>query len=384
VNPLSICIVSQQYKSVISGIGLHTRNLISGLIKDGHRVLLVTQRTQLFDDPDCPVEIVTVPAAFFQNSQARWIGLSWSFAKRLRELLAREYFDLIHFTDARESLWFKGHPTVIGNVNDYYAAELRPFRYYKRYYADARERWAYYHFLHRCERIAFRRLKALVANSHYTLEAIRRHYRLPAEKVFQCYKSINLDSFNQPRTPCKEGKLVLFAGGNMQRKGLGTLICAVPRIEKQFGKVTFCIVGADKNLNKLKKLAQKVGAADRFFFSGWLPNESLLKLYSQAHLFVMPSLAEAFGMVLLEAMASGIPVVATKVGGIPELVGGEENGLLVRPDSPDELADAVAAVLSNPGLSEKLSKNGRKRAEQFGIGAMLECTYGVYEAVLGR
>ncbi len=384
MKPLSLCIVSQQYKSVISGIGLHTRNLVSGLIKDGHRVILLTQENQGLEAPDKALTIVTVPAAFFQKSQARWLALSWSFAGMLRTLLSQEHFDIIHFTDARESLWFRRHPAVIGNVNDYYAAKVMPYSYYKRYYTDARERWAYYHFLHRCEKIAFQHLTALIANSRYTLETICRQYHLPAEKLFQCYKSINLDLFKQQPTPPTGGKSILFAGGNMQRKGLRTLIHAASKIEKEVGPVIFNIVGADRNLNTLKILAQEAGVADRFFFHGGLPNEALLSLFSRTHLFVMPSLVEAFGMVLLEAMATGIPVVTTKVGGIPELIGDEENGLLVSPDSPDEFADAVVAVLNSPTLHKKLAVNGRKRAAQFGLGAMMECTYGVYGAILDR
>jgi glycosyltransferase involved in cell wall biosynthesis len=381
----SICIVTQQYKSVISGVGLHARNLLTGLHRDGHCVTLLTQVTQHDDTTPVDVETLTVPVSFLQHSQARWIPLAWHFAHVLRQLDAKRHFDIVHFTDAREALLFAGyHQVVVGNVNDYYAAQLQPISYYRRYYADWQKRWLYYMSVHLCEHLTLRRLQALIANSDYTCMAIQRAYRLDRRRLFKCFKCIDLSLFDpSPRTDYS-GKVVLFAGGNMQRKGLRTLIRAAPRVLAVQPDVQFRVVGSDVNLPKMQALCWRLGVTDHFKFTGWMPNDELRRLHHQASIFVMPSLVEAFGVALLEAMASGTPVVATRVGGIPELVQHGENGWLVEPDDPEELAEAILAVLGDPDLAARLGRNGQCTAQLFGLEQMLACTYRVYESVLGK
>jgi glycosyltransferase involved in cell wall biosynthesis len=331
------------------------------------------------------VEVLTVPAAFMQGSQARWVSLAWNFARKLHQVNAARRFDIVHFTDAREALLFAGHhPAVVGNVNDYYAAQLRPLRYYRKYYADYHKRWPYYTFVNICERIGLRRLEAIIANSDYTRDVIQQVYRLDRRRLFKCFKCIDLSLFDGMSRTYDQGGLVLFAGGNMQRKGLEMLIRAAPRVLAVRPDVEFCVVGRDANLPKMQTLCTRLGVERCFEFRGWMPNDELLQLYRRAGVFVMPSLMEAFGVAFLEAMASGTPVVGTNVGGIPELVKHGENGLLVEPDDPTGLAEAILAVLGNPQLAARLARNGRSTAQRFGIEQMLACTYRVYEAVLGE
>ena len=134
----------------------------------------------------------------------------------------------------------------------------------------------------------------------------------------------------------------------------------------------------------MQALCSRLNIIDHFEFIGWMPNEELQELYRRASAFVMPSLVEAFGVVFLEAMACGTPVIGTQVGGIPELIRHGENGLLVSPDNPVELAMAILEVLGDQDLSARLSENGRITAQQFGIEPMLACTLQIYESVLGQ
>lgn len=381
---LSICIVTQQYRSVISGIGLHARNLLRGLYSDGHRITLLTQNGQQDNSIPDSVEVITVRGALLlQDSQARWIPLAWQFANKLRSIASQ--FDVVHFTDAREALWFAGaHPVTIGNINDFYAAQLQNPSYYRQHYDDAWARWLYYFFVHQCERLTLHRLSAIIANSEYTREAIRVAYRLPSQKLFKCFKCVDLDVYKTSKHSCRSTEeLILFVGGNMQRKGLQNLIKAAPLVVKRRPRVKFYIVGRDKNRPKMLQLCRELGVDAHFTFLGWLPNEQVRNLYLEASVFVMPSLSEAFGVALLEAMASGVPVVATRVGGIPELVEHGVNGLLVEPNDPDALAEALLAVLENADMAAHLGRQGRITAQRFGIEQMLKCTYKVYESALG-
>jgi glycosyltransferase involved in cell wall biosynthesis len=381
----SICVVTQQYSSVVSGIGLHARNLVTGLRREGHRVTVLTQITQRSDSALDEVEVLTVPEASMQSTQARWVSLARSFSRELRRQGAAERFDVVHFTDARESLLFGGrHPAVVGNVNDYYAAQVRSPRYYRRWYADYWKRWPYYLFVHACERIGFRRLGAVIANSEYTRDVVQQAYGLDGRRLFKCFKCIDLSSFDDQQSSRRSDGLVLFVGGNMQRKGLEVLVRAAPLVLAARPDVRFQVVGSDDNVPRMRALCSALGVEDRFQFTGWMPNEELQRLYRMATVFVMPSLMEAFGVSFLESMASGTPVVGTQVGGVPELIQHGVNGLLVEVGSPIPLAEAVVAILTDPALAERLGRNGRRTAARFGVQQMLSCTCSVYEQLLGE
>ena len=382
---ISVCIVTQQYKSIISGIGLHTRFLLSGLCHAGHRVTLLTQVNQ-YSSEKIPenVEVFTVPKAFWQGSQARWIPLAWYFARKLKQIDAVNRFDIVHFTDAREAFWFAGsHPAVVGNVNDYYAAHLQPLSYYRRYYYDANVRWLYYLFVHQCEQRVLPRLGAIIANSEYTRVAIQQAYKVDPNRLFKCYKCIDHSCYNYDISSrdYTQGP-ILFVGGNMQRKGLATLIHASRLVVAKYPSIKFCVVGQDTKLDIFRRMSYRLGVEKHFEFLGWVSNENLKSLYNQARVFVMPSLMEAFGVALLEAMACGTPVVATRVGGITEFIEHGNNGWLVEPGNPEELANALLSILGDIKLAAHLGKQGRITAQRFGMEQMIACTYQVYKSLL--
>jgi len=129
----------------------------------------------------------------------------------------------------------------------------------------------------------------------------------------------------------------------------------------------------------MKELCRAEGVEHVFHFWGWKSGLDLLKLYSQADVFAMPSLVEAFGVVFLEAMACGIPVVGTYVGGIPEIVKDGYNGLLVSPGDHLQLSQAIIRLLQDKGLRSHLAKGGIETAYQFSVQRMMQCTYEVYK-----
>jgi len=191
---LSICVVTQQHKQIISGIGLHTHNLVARLVADGHRVTVVAPMDQR-PQGDLPFLFVGVSPPLFRRTQARWLSLAWSFARRLALLERRDAFDLVHFTDARESLFCRIHVPAVGNVNDTYAADVRSPVYYHRHYADWLLRWGYYRFVKSCEALALPRLQGIIANSHHTANVIAARYRVSRGRLHLCYKSIDPEQY---------------------------------------------------------------------------------------------------------------------------------------------------------------------------------------------
>jgi glycosyltransferase involved in cell wall biosynthesis len=124
------------------------------------------------------------------------------------------------------------------------------------------------------------------------------------------------------------------------------------------------------------------GVTDRVVFTGYVPPGDLPALYAGAACFVFPSVYEGFGLPVLEAMAAGAPVVASRVGAIPEVAG--DAALLVDASRPAALAEAIEAVLSDGALRAGLVERGRIRARAFSWEATARRTLAVYEEVHGR
>jgi len=122
---VNICIVTQQYKNVISGVGLHANNLTKALLDAGHIITLLLPEDQAPQISMPNLTVVTVKKPRFSQSQVRWVSLSFLFNTALRKLEAQSEFDLIHFTDARESFFCSARAPMIGHVNDTYSAELK-------------------------------------------------------------------------------------------------------------------------------------------------------------------------------------------------------------------------------------------------------------------
>jgi glycosyltransferase involved in cell wall biosynthesis len=383
--PPTICLVTQQLRNPVSGVGIHAKLLIDRLVKHHYRVLVITPADEVI--PGLPVTYYPVSDPVLTSNQARWFFLALSFRKMLSRVIRQNKVDLIHFTDARESLFYTGQVPAVGNINDTYSALVHSLSYYASHYRDWLARWIYYRIVHSLEKIALNRLAVVIANSQYTAGVVRDQYKLAAEKVRVCYKSIDPAPFqtmktrrrNQPAHPPR----ILFVGGNIQRKGLPTLIRAAASILKEEASVSFWVVGGDHNQPAMEKLCRANHVRDCFQFLGWRSQSELQKIYRQCDIFAMPSLVEALGVVFLEAMAAGLVPVATKVGGIPEIIQDGYNGLLVAPDAPDELSQAIIELLRDPKKMKALQKNGAGTVKKFSVDAMMEKTYEIYDMVLG-
>ena len=152
----------------------------------------------------------------------------------------------------------------------------------------------------------------------------------------------------------------LFVGSLIPRKGLPFLVEAAEKIVKEYRETKFIIVGEGPLRNQLQR---KLGAANlsgNFTFLGNVKGDTLPAIYNCADVFALPSIQEGQGIVLLEAQASAKPVVAFDIGGVNEAVRNGETGLLVKRDSPENLADAIMRLLSDKTLREKMGANGRK------------------------
>jgi glycosyltransferase involved in cell wall biosynthesis len=145
-------------------------------------------------------------------------------------------------------------------------------------------------------------------------------------------------------------------------------------------KVQFLLAGDGEEASHLKRLAEELQVGDRVFFPGW--QQELPHVLSALDLFVLPSRNEGMGRVLVQAMAMGTPIVATRVGGIPEVLGEGETGLLVAHDDPVELAAAIERLLTDKELAGKIGEAGRRRASAYSADKMVADIESLYDTLL--
>jgi glycosyltransferase involved in cell wall biosynthesis len=182
--------------------------------------------------------------------------------------------------------------------------------------------------------------------------------------------------------------IVAVASRLHRLKGIEQFLEAAAVVGRRFPDVRFLVIGETSPtertyLDDLTALAARLGIRDRVVFTGLRDDVPVLLACSAVS--VMPSLNEALSNVLLESMASGVPVVATRVGGTPEAVQDGVTGLLVPPGDPGALARSINRLLSDPEFAERLGRGGRQRVRrQFSLDAMVQATERLYHMLLER
>jgi glycosyltransferase involved in cell wall biosynthesis len=160
-----------------------------------------------------------------------------------------------------------------------------------------------------------------------------------------------------------ESKKILCVANYLPRKGLIYLVEAFSQIKKQ--NFTLHFIGNPKNKpNYYKRLittVKKLNITDYIFFHDASDKENIKRLYSAADIFVLPSLKETFGIVFLEAMHYGLPIITTNVSAMPELITDGVNGFLVPPANSKKLAEAISKLIENPELRKQMSESGYQR-----------------------
>jgi glycosyltransferase involved in cell wall biosynthesis len=188
---------------------------------------------------------------------------------------------------------------------------------------------------------------------------------VPPEKIAVIPNGINTEIFS-PYTPPSlktEEKIVLACGRLVKAKGFDLLIRAAAELRDVQAK--FVIVGTGKEREELLRLTKKLEVEERFLFLGSVPYERLPGVYASSYVVVIPSRKEAASRVVLEAMASGKPVIASKTGGIREFIEDGKWGLFFEPENYRDLAQKLLILLSDEKLALKMGRRGREEAEKY-------------------
>jgi glycosyltransferase involved in cell wall biosynthesis len=221
----------------------------------------------------------------------------------------------------------------------------------------------------------------VVANAEAVAARLRRE-GVRAARISVIPNGLELSRFWPRRLPARLRRICLVA--NLRPgKGHTTLIDAAPAVLARFPDVQFELIGDGPERAALERLVRERNLQDAFTFAGHV--EDVPARLAHADLFVFPSESEAFPNAVLEAMAAGLPVVATSVGGITEVVQHGQTGLLIPPRHPEALADTLCGLLSVPHEAHRLAANGRALVERrYSFDRMVEAADEMYEHELAH
>jgi glycosyltransferase involved in cell wall biosynthesis len=237
------------------------------------------------------------------------------------------------------------------------------------------------------KKIALKIPRKIITVSHANRQLMARLYPRMENKIITVHNGIEavskklseleINSIKKNVFQAGAQTRIIFSAGTLhQRKGYKYLISAFQKIAGKFDNIKLVIAGSGPEENHLRQLIKNLNLEKKVVLLGQRKDVDLLMQASD--LFVLPSLKEAFGLVILEAMQNGLPVIASGVGGIPEIISNEQLGILVKPANKNELIKAITKVLSKDEFRRELIKNGLIHWQNFSAARMARDTENVY------
>lgn len=230
----------------------------------------------------------------------------------------------------------------------------------------------------------------VIVCSEYMKSEVCNIFNTPDDKINVVPNGIDSDSFKldfdrdefRRRYAKDEEKLVFYVGRHVHEKGVQLLIETAPDILNTVGEVKFVIAGKGPMTEELKEKAKYLGLENRIIFTGYMDDADKVKFYKIADTAVFPSFYEPFGIVTLEAMAAGCPVVVSDIGGLKEIVEHKINGIKFITGSRDSLKDNIVELLSSDNLRKDITEKAYEALlEKYTWNKVAEETIKVYKKV---
>jgi glycosyltransferase involved in cell wall biosynthesis len=214
----------------------------------------------------------------------------------------------------------------------------------------------------------------VVANCGAAADRLRRE-GVPSRKIRVIPNGLDVETFT-PRGPVSQVRRVMTVANLRREKGHDVLLDAAAIVSREFPDARFDIVGAGPELEALEARAECLGLTGVVSFAGY--SDNVAARLETADLFVLPSRSEAFPNAVLEAMATGLPTIASAVGGLFEVIEHQQSGVLVPPDDPRALAREISALMADPAKAARLGAAARAQAQTFSFARMVAAFERVY------
>jgi glycogen(starch) synthase len=386
---MRVLILSWEYPPLIEGgLARHVRKLSEGLVELGVEVHVLTRggeetpaeevaagvRVHRIREPKRPTDLGEFVAwVEHMNSDMLAAGV---------ELGDRFAFDLVH-----------GHDWLVASACDHLAKRFEtPLLTTIHATEHGRHQgWVDKHpqsYIHGVERWITNRSERVIACSVYMREQISDIFGVEEEKVAVIPNGIDPEDLYVPDEPelrrlrsefaAPEENLVLLIGRLVYEKGFQLALEAMPALIKNVPGTRFLVAGSGTHEQELHRQAEELGLMDHGTFLGWIGDDVLHSLYRIADVCVVPSIYEPFGLVALEAMASGCPCIVADTGGLREVVPDGEVGLRFRSHDPVALAEVTERVLTDGELGKRLIAEAHEHVRRFDWADVAERTAAVY------
>ena len=411
VDALRICLLSYRGNPRSGGQGVYVRLLSEALVELGHRVEVWSGQPY----PELPsgVRLVRVPSLDMWNADALLrtpslrelcdpINLSeWArsrtggfvepltFSRRVARLFRRghaPYYDVVHDNQCLGPglLELQQLLPVVATIHHPITVDRRiAFQDT----TDAIKRWGlarWYSFVPAQLKVS-RRLDRIATVSEASLRDIAREYGVSAQRLRVVGNGIDLDVFHpQPEVPRREGRLITTLSADTPLKGFRYLLEAMHLLRQRRPDVHLTVIGKPGVKTDTEQTIRRFELGDGVRFTGYLDARDIARYYAESSIAVVPSLYEGFGFPAGEAMACEVPVVSTRAGALPEVVGEDgSSGLLVAPRDGQALASAIGQLLDDPQRRAAMGAAGRLRVlEHFTWKRAAERTVDVYREAI--
>ncbi len=400
VKELKVCIVSQDFIPVWSGIGTYVISLLRHIPND-FEIHLVTARRKIsgkiLESSDCERKLIHeiekhVSIHYISEITDNFMDhlkFQIACARFVPELCKAEKIDIVHsnfpiMPDIAVKL-FKSlkipsittvHSTIEGQHESVKKANVR----FKSLQTSDMANLMLSYPLGILERLYTSRTSHFIAVSEFSKNELVRYFKIPENKIKVIYHGVEVSAQSNTKITRKE-PIVLYTGRLAAGKGINCLIKAIPIVLKSLPNSCFYVVGGGNIESYLPRLQQKYYKDS--LFHGYVDHSAIGPYYEGCSVYVSPTLYDALGLGILEAMYYKKPVIASAVGGIPEIIEHEYNGLLVHPNDPIMLANAIIRLLKDSELSNSLGKNANNTVlTKFSVERMRNETYDYYRSIL--
>jgi len=353
---VNFLVVSTDFPPRTGGISTYAKELATALAKRGRVTVLApgAAHSAAFDCT-CPFSIIRTPAVPLLGLAAFLIYIPWL----VRRHHIGAVLHTVWITALISHLWRRLMP-VPYFISIYASEILDDQRTWRRRLKGYLKKW---------RQAAFNKAKGLFPISRYTAR-ILLDFGIPEDKIHVITCGVDPQRFRPAKSPKprKGPKKMLTVARLDLHKGHDRILEALAILKDQGLTPRYLIAGAGEEEFRLRRMSQKLGLTEQVIFAGFIAENQLPKVYAGADIFIMASreipgrldLIEGFGISFLEASASGLPLIAGRSGGVPDAVRDGETGILVNPDDPREIAEALKRLLDDHDLASRLGNEGRR------------------------
>ncbi len=402
---MKVALVAPEFIPAVGGVGTYSTGLALELARLGIEVHVFTPNRKRSASDEAELKKLKQAASINFVSEARDFFLFnlW-FQQKLPRVFnsidKKEHFDLVHAANLAgvPDIFLKaansGVPSIV-TAHSTIESQLQGIRASKASFLELQESEKFSlvlsPFLARVQSFYLKKTKNIIAVSNFIKKQLAGNPAAQGKKIFAVHNGVDTKKFSCANKEKKSffasmprKKKVLFFGRLLSSKGIKTFFEAMPQILRKCKDTVFVFAGQG-NTAYWKKQAEKKGIEKNCVFLGTLAHGSIPSLLNECDIVVLPSFSESLPLTVLEAMACKKPVIATNVGGIPEIISNNSNGLLFKAGNAEALAEKTILLLENEWLAKKIGKKARKTVEEdFTVERMALQTLSAYKKALGQ